>query len=1041
MKRKLFLFLALFFVGIGIVQAQTQVRGTVMDENGDPAIGATIQVKGKTQGTVTDVNGNFNLSAPTGGTLIISYVGYTTQEVPVSESIRIMLVSDTEILQELVVTGLGAATDRRKVAISVESVSEDALKRVPAKSVDAALIGKIAGAQIQSISGQPGQQASIILRGINSLGTTQPMILVDGVEINASSVALGTGNSISRLADLDLSNVERVEVIQGAAAATIYGAQGANGVIQIFTKKGKAGQRTDITYNGSLTVDNPMRGDFKKAQYHYFPTLSDGYIDDGSGNRIAVDPDTGFWTLPDETVTAESQNNKPYKEQTFDHLDQYFKKNVLTQQHSLNLVGASNNIDYALGFSYMGQESPVHGDYTRNNLTANIGSELFKGFTVRSNTQLISSENTTGGINNRNNIFSGLAAAGTLLPFVDLTFKDKLGNPFVNYDAADNSVMPFYTYKFRDINADIKRVIQGINVNYKVHKFVELDYKYGIDHSRIDRSEFLANQMSTMTPGKGIDPKSGKLTKDMIQETQQNSLLSAFLRFDFEKDFDFNFPLQSTTQIAYDWRKSDYERVTGTGTGYGVDPPFTLATANTKSSDQYISHFVTFGYLINQKFDYANLLGASFGFRSDYSSAFGEGSKPFTFPRADFYIRLSELIKSPALYDLKLRAAYGEAGIQPSAYDRMITASSDILGDQGYFYLPSTSRNPALGVERSKEIEFGLDYGISLMKGYWLNKASGSLVYWTRKSTGVIYTVDMPPSTGTAGIRDNAIDLSSKGIQFSMDLDVYKSRNFDWKFGTRFTKGLTMVDKISNGKPIIIGEGGSGQTAIVEGEPVGAFFGTKPLSSLDQKDSNGDRYIDEADLNDYEVVNGMVVDKTSKQVQFTAEQEKIGDATPKFSMSFFNDFTIHKNVLFSFQFDWVKGAEAYNVSRQWLYRDRIHPDFDKEITIGGQTGAWVAFYNSLYNTNNIHQYFVEDASFLRLRNISLTYDLSDLIKNGFIKGLSVSVSAKNLLTVTNYSGMDPEAVGTNLNNPLYRGIDLWSFPNSKSVIFGVNVKF
>ncbi|MFA6708036.1 MAG: hypothetical protein WCR91_09060, partial [Sphaerochaetaceae bacterium] len=383
----------------------------------------------------------------------------------------------------------------------------------------------------------------------------------------------------------------------------------------------------------------------------------------------------------------------------------------------------------------------------------------------------------------------------------------------------------------------------------------------------------------------------------------------------------------------------------------------------------------------------------------------------------------------------------GEAGIQPSAYDRMITASSDILGDQGYFYLPSTSRNPALGVERSKEIEFGLDYGISLMKGYWLNKASGSLVYWTRKSTGVIYTVDMPPSTGTAGIRDNAIDLSSKGIQFSMDLDVYKSRNFDWKFGTRFTKGLTMVDKISNGKPIIIGEGGSGQTAIVEGEPVGAFFGTKPLSSLDQKDSNGDRYIDEADLNDYEVVNGMVVDKTSKQVQFTAEQEKIGDATPKFSMSFFNDFTIHKNVLFSFQFDWVKGAEAYNVSRQWLYRDRIHPDFDKEITIGGQTGAWVAFYNSLYNTNNIHQYFVEDASFLRLRNISLTYDLSDLIKNGFIKGLSVSVSAKNLLTVTNYSGMDPEAVGTNLNNPLYRGIDLWSFPNSKSVIFGVNVKF
>lgn len=1041
MKRKLSLLFTLFFVGIGVLIGQTQVQGTVVDESGEPVIGATIQIKGTSQGTVTDIDGNFTLSAREGGTLVVSYVGMQAQEVPVSANVRVVLVSDIRTLSELVVTGLGSATDRRKVAISVESVSGEDLKRIPSKSIDAALIGKVAGAQIQSISGQPGQQANIILRGINSLGTTQPMILVDGVEVNAGGSTFGTGNISSRLADLDLSNVEKVEVIQGAAAATIYGAQGANGVIQIFTRKGKIGQRTDITYSGSLSVDNALRGNFKKAKNHYFATTSDGYIDDGMGQRIAVDPETGYWTLPDETVTTESLNNKPYKEQTFNHLDQYFKENVITQQHSLNVVGASGNIDYALGFSYLDQESPVHGDYDRKNLTANIGSEIFKGFTIRSNTQLIMSENTTGGVNNRNNIFSGLSQAGTAFPFIDLTFKDTKGNPFVNYDAADNGVMPFYSYKYRDITANIKRAIQGINANYKVNKFVELDYKYGIDHYRLDYVSFVANQQGTSTPGKGITPLDGSLTKDMIQETQQNSLLSGFLRLDLEEDFNVDFPLQSTTQVAYDWRRTDYNRVTGSGTGFGEDPPFTLGNANTRSSDENISHFVTFGYLINQKFDYANLLGASFGIRSDYSSAFGEGSKPFTFPRADFYFRFSELLKSETIYDLKFRMAYGEAGIQPSAYDRMITASSDILGDQGYFYLPDASRNQALGVEKSKELEFGLDYGISLIKGNWLNRASGSLVYWKRNSDGVIYDIDVAPSTGSLAIKDNAIDLTSDGFQFSLDLDVYKSKNLDWKFGTRFSKGLTMVDRISNGKPIVIGAGGSGQSVIKEGEPVGAFFGVKPLSAIDQKNSAGERYIAEEDAGNYDIVEGMVVDKASKSVQFTSEQEKIGDATPDFTITFFNDITIYKNLLFSFQLDWQKGGQIYNTSRQWLYRDRIHSDLDKEITIDGNKGAWVAFYNSLYHTNNVHEYFVEDASFLRLRNISLSYDLSDLFKDKFIKGLVVSVSAKNLFTITDYSGLDPEAVGTNLNNPLYRGIDLWSFPNSKTINFGVNISF
>lgn len=630
MKRRLVLFMACLVLSIGLALAQTRVVGVVLDESGEPVIGATVQLKSTTQATVTDVDGKFGINAPADGILVVSYVGMQKQEIKVASNLRVILVSDSKNLQEIVVTGVGAATDKRKVAISVESISEKNLNKNMNRSIDGALIGKIAGAQISSTSGQPGQQASIILRGINTLGNTQPMVLIDGVEINTTSVANGTGNYSSRLADIDLSNVDRVEVVQGAAAATIYGAQGANGVIQIFTKKGNRGERPSIRYSSSISVDNVLKGKLKFAKNHYFKTTTDGYIDDGTGKPISVDPETGYWTLPDETVTSSSVNNVPYKEKTYNHFDQYFKKNVLTQNHSINVAGGTNTIDYSVGLSYYDQGSVIHGGYRKYNLTSNVGTELFKGFTLRFNTQLINSKNTTGAVNNRNNIYSGFGTALTAPAFVDLDFKDSKGNPFVNYDENDNSVMPFYSQRFKSYEAKINRAIQGINLNYKVNKFFELDYKYGVDHSRYDFENFTQNQKSTNTPTKGEDTD-GKLTKDRISETVQNSLLNGFLRFDFEKDFSLNLPLQSTTQISYDWRRRDYQKISGIGTGYSVDPPYTLNTAGSSVSKEYISKFVTFGYLINQKFDYNNLFGASFGFRSDYSSAFGSGSKPFFF--------------------------------------------------------------------------------------------------------------------------------------------------------------------------------------------------------------------------------------------------------------------------------------------------------------------------------------------------------------------------------------------------------------------------
>ncbi|NLF42600.1 MAG: SusC/RagA family TonB-linked outer membrane protein, partial [Bacteroidales bacterium] len=989
-----------------------RVSGTVTSHSdGSTLPGVQVIVKGTTTGTVTDINGKYELNVPAGATLVFQFIGMTTEEVEVGDSkvVNVAMLQDIATLQEVVVTGLGAATDRRKVAISVETVNSQELTRVPSNSLDGALIGRIPGAQIQQTSGQPGQQANIILRGINTLGTTQPLILVDGVQVNSSSYEIGTGNNSSRFGDLDMSNVERVEVVQGAAAATIYGAQGANGVIQIFTKKGKKGQKTDIRFNTSYGIDNALRGNLGVAKNHYFETNADGYIMGSDGVVMAVNPETGFFNLPNMGFDGTTLNNKPFKEQTYNHMDQYFVKNAGTFNNSLNITGATDKIDFAFGLSSLNQESVVYGNYDRYNLTANIGTELFKGFTLRAGTQLVNSKNTTGGVNNRNNIYSGISSALMVPQFVDITYLTSSGAPAVTYDASSNSVNCFYSYYFRSNIVDLYRIMQNVTANYKINKFIELDYKYGVDHSRYDYESLIKNQTATPTSGMGISPVDGQLMRRGIQETQQNSLLSAIGKLDFEQDFGMSLPIQSTTLLAYDWRNIKYQRIDAIGTGLGVDPPYNLNFSDNYFGEDYASTFITFGYLINQKFDYGNYGGISGGFRSDLSSEFGEAQKRAFFPRFDGYVRINEFVNIDWLYELKLRAAYGKAGIQPSVYTRQITLSPDALGTGGYLYLPGISHNPELEVEITEEIEFGLDYGLYLGSRTWLNKASGSLVYWTRNSYGSIYSIGVAPSTGASGIVTNAVDLESNGIQLSLNMNVIEMPSFDWKFSTNFTKGLSKVKDISNGKPIVVGTGGEGQTFVMAGEPVGAFFGLEPLSSFDQTNSLGERYIAPEDVDDYEIVMGYVVNKESKQVQFTTEQVRIGDATPKFSLSFFNDFVIAKNLTLTAQIDWVYGAQAYNQTRQWLYRDRLHEDFDKEVTINGETGAFVAFWSSLYATNSINSHFVEDASYIRFRNIALSYDFGKLMNLPYIKGLVLTISARNLFTISDYTGIDPEA--------------------------------
>ncbi len=1034
--------LGILLIGSAYAQERRILGRVTSAEDGAPIAGVSVLAVGGNAATQTDALGTFTVTVPnTVKALEFRYLGYTSQTVSLgtSNQLEVVLAPDATALEEVVVTGVGVATARKRVAIAVESLDASDLPQAPQGSIDQALVGKIAGAQISASSGQPGQQAAILLRGINTLqGSTQPMILVDGVQINSGGSNIGSDQNVSsRLSDLDLSNVERVEVIQGSAAGTIYGAQGANGVIQIFTKRGKRGQRPAITINSRASFDNALRGNLEFAKNHRYNVDAQGYILDAQGNRI-VRTENGGWSIPGNiTLNGETLNDKPYREQTFDHLDQLFQSNALTHNTNININGGGEAIDYSVTLSHLNQESIIFGKNKRTNISTNIGAELFKNFTVRSITQLVHGDNTTGGITGANNIYSGVGAASLAKPYWDLTFQNADGH-YVADPENSNSVNPLYTQQFNPLTGITNRIVQNFNLNYKFDRFLELDYKYGIDNTRFDFTDFVRYQDNVLTPGAKIPSTSGALTLRNDNETHQNSLISAFVRTDFQEDFGSDLPIQTTTHLAFDWRKRNENRIISEASGFAAFPPYTLAAGDEQSVDQEIFEFITYGYLVNQRIDYGSLFGVSGGVRVDYASTFGgEDFKPFIFPRVDGYFNVGDLLNSSSLYELKLRGAYGAAGIQPGDYDRQITLNSGNIGTSGYLALQGTSRNIGLGVEVSYETEFGFDLGLNLGKGDWFRKLTLNPTYWFRNTNDVIRTIDLPPSSGATGFYSNAIDLRSKGFQLSLDIDVLNRPNINWTFGTRFGTTQTIVDRIANGKDIILGAGGEGQFVLREGEAVSTFFGYRPLSSLDQLDANGVRYIPEAQVGDFEVVNGIVINKATKAVRFTSENVEIGDPTPLFTATFLNNLQIYRNLNVGFQLDWYFGNDTYNQTKQWLYRDFLHADLDKQITVNGTSGAYVNYYNSLYNTNQNNAYFVEDGGFLRLRDLTISYNFTSLLTNvDFIKNLQVSFTGRNLFTITNYTGIDPEA-SASFNSATRRGLDLHSFPNVRSFQFGV----
>lgn len=1100
--------LMVFLFTVNAVFAQSgTVSGKVTDANDAPIAGATVTVKKSKAGTTTATNGTFTIKASASDVLVISYIGFETREIPVSSgNFDVKLQLDSKALGEVVVTGSGAATSKRKLGIAVESIKSDKLPIVPAATIDQALIGKIPGANISSPSGNPGDQVNIVLRGINTVsGGTRPLILYDGVEVPFSS-----------LQTLDLTQIDRVEVVQGAASATIYGAQGANGVVQIFSKRGAKGKLA-INVTSSYASNSFINsGNFGKAQLHPYLTDANGNIISANnsggftaGQALSIDPDLGSIlgsgsiayrygsNVPGTGSTAPgvTQNysrygildprnnaNQPYSGNLkyYDHFKQVFTGST-SLNNSISVSGGSDKSDFALAFSNSQNTSPFlkdNGKLNRTNVTSNLGIELFKGFTLRSVTSLAYVQNDMHpGLGAPGGVGFGRgesnAGVGTVYGFLNtspfFSLQDTIaGGTYAAYQRASflsvNAYNPYYQKRYTTGDSKQYTAIQNLEANYKVNRFLTLNAKYGVsvknendiwtyyNQTLNESSNFYGSWASSYNSA----DNTGEIVNYQYSNVRQNFLGAAYINTDFERDFGLKVPIATSTLLAFDWRKNRYKEYDTWGQSLPLNPPFNfLATSGQYVISDYVEPFVTYGYLVDQKFDYGNYGGVTLGFRTDYSSAFGSGSKPFTFPHYNGYLNLQSFKFWDPISNVvpffKLRAAYGKAGIQPGAFDRYPTLIAQPTGNELTYTNRNAQKNPALNVEVSSETEYGADFTFNVNKSEWFKNVNVAFSYWTRKTDNAIFFQNVPPSTGATSLLTNAIGLSSKGWQVSVNIPVLSAKNFSWDLTTNLSHSSSMIDKVVGGDIPLTSYAGSTGLVLSAGRKIGEIYGYKALTKVDQKRADGSLFIDAASQKNYEIVQGRVVNKFTKAIFFSDEASSLGDPNPTVIASFINSLNYKSTISFNFQIDWISGAHLYNQTKEWMYRDGISSDFTKPVTINGETGAWTAYYASAYyalgNTpkgvgNNVTKdYFYYDASYVRLRNISIGVDFAKLAKKPWLKKTQVVLSGRNLMTWTKYNGMDPEISSGASNSAFDRGVDHSTIPNMKAVQLTLNLGF
>ncbi|MDR0430427.1 MAG: SusC/RagA family TonB-linked outer membrane protein [Tannerellaceae bacterium] len=1064
MKKLTYLLLCLF-LGIGLVTAQTtQVTGTVISaDDGEPIIGASIIVKGTTTGTVTDFDGNFSLSVPSSsGTLVVSYVGMVSQEVAVQPAVYIRLQSDTQRLDEVVVTALGISKERKALGYAVQDVKANELTKAGNTSLAGALQGKVSGIQISSSSGMPGASSRITIRGVRSFtGENTPLYVVDGMPI-ASTPNRGTGNSVSdadyanRAMDIDPNDIESINILKGQAASALYGMRASNGVIVITTKSGKGAKKgkPQVFITSNVSFDKPST--YMEYQKEYAQGSGGKYNPTSSltwGPKIselANDPVYGGNTDNKYTQQYGKKEGQYYVlqreragldgwaiPQAYDNIKDFFETGV-TWSNNINVMQGFDKGHYSFSLGNTTQSGIVPSTgLDRYNARLNGEAKLHENWTTGFTGNFVTSKlNKQTGANN--GIVAFLYGSPSSYDLAGIP-NHMEGDPYTQNTYRPIGGLPG-SYWATEHNKWIERnsrFFGNTYINYSTklnttdHK-LDIKYQLGVDSYTTTYSNIY---------GYGHADGQGEINDYNYVVTDVNQLLTAAYVWNINEDWSFDMLVGN----EFTQKRQKYDHIYAKNFNFpGWDH---INNATTYSSKEDLTRRRTVGSFYQASVSYANMLYLSTTGRHDVVSYMPRNNRSYFYPSVSLGWIFTELepVKNKILTYGKIRASYAQVGQGEDYYQTYYSTPTYgggfyngepikyPIGGVSSFTQYNTVYDPNLKPQNTQSYEFGAD--LTFLDGLF----SLNYTFSRQDVKDQIFSVPLARSTGSSSLVTNGGSVHTNAHEVTLAINPINTKNFKWDMAFNFSKIDNYVDELAEGvESIFLGGFVDPQVRYNIENKAPVIYGTRFL-----RNDKGDIVVDDNGLPEH------------------GSEGVIGNIAPDFNLGFNTTFEIFKFRIGA-TFDWKQGGQiyhgTYNVAnyygttqRSADFRNMESFLFEKpavKVTARDDKGNPTAYapndiritgdhaYDYFNRLNNISEGGIFDNSFIKLRELSVSYPVWS--KNGI--DVNVNAFARNIILWSELKGgFDPES--TQGNNNMAGGFERFSLPGTSSYGFGVNVKF
>lgn len=1064
--RTALLTLLVALISLSVSAQNVTVKGTVKDKTGETVIGASVVEKGNTSnGTITDIDGNYTISVPANATIVFSYVGMTTQEASVKgkTQIDIVMEDDAQALEEVVVIGYGAVK-RKDLTGSVATVSSDVLAAVPVASATEALTGKMAGVQITTTEGSPDAEMKIRVRGGGSItGDNTPLFIVDGFPVESIS-------------DIPASDIEDITVLKDASSTAIYGSRGANGVILVTTKSGKEG-KVSVNYNAyyswkkmAKTLDVLDPYDYAKWQYEQALLRGNSYVEDY---------ESYFGSYED----LDMYKNIPYN----DWQDLTFGRTGNTFNHNLSITGGSEKIKYAFSYSHMNDKAIMEGsDYKRDNFSLKLNTKPVKNVTLDFSIRYSETNIGGGGANDVSSTYDSDKRLKYSVIYTPIPLENMDSSAGSSDDDLGNLYHPLTAISDNDRDQERKTLNMSGSFGWEIFKNFKFKTELGYDDYRNDDLRFYG--LTTYYVKNVPSAENQNLPAIQIANTNRHKFRNTnTISYDFS-DLLKGDSHHLNAMIGHEWIITKSSKLTNIV--HGFPETFTAADAWKLTSmgtpfsidnfydpdDKLLSYFGRINYDYQSKY----LLSATF--RADGSSKFAAGNQWGYFPSAAVAWRVSSenFMEGTKewLDDLKLRFSYGTAGNNNIPSGQMVqtysnSATSWINGFSNYWAPSKTMANPDLKWETTITRNLGLDF--TVLGG----KLNGTIEAYLNTTTDLL--IQFPVGgTGYDTQYRNMGKTENKGIEASINWTIVNKKDWGVSFNANIgfnkntIKDLGMMNDFGAETYWASSEIGN-DFWIAKGGSVGQMYGYRSDGRYEASDFVGydaatDSWILKEGVVDASAVVGKIrpgsmklknIDGSEDNKVTTDDREIIGDANPLHTGGFgINAYAYGFDL--SANFNWSFGNDVYNANKieftqtgKYQYRNMtsemadgkrwtnlradgtLSTDLEELAAMNANTTMW----SPLTDRMIFSDWAVEDGSFLRLNTLTLGYTLpKSLLSKVKIQNLRFYVTGYNLFCLTSYTGYDPE-VSTIRKTNLTPGVDYSAYPKSRQFVVGVNLNF